>query len=57
MDGRYFDFRQIKCHFWDSKTDYRFVQETAEELQKRVDDFGQWLSNDPNTSTSKFDKD
>ncbi len=43
MDGRFFDGRQLKGYFWDGKTDYRLVRETAEELNQRIDDFGKWL--------------
>jgi hypothetical protein len=30
MDKRSFDYRELKCHFWDGKTDYRKVKESAE---------------------------
>ena len=43
MNGRFFDGRQLKAYFWDGKTDYRLVRETAEELNQRIDDFGKWL--------------
>lgn len=43
MNGRFFDGRQIKCYFWDGKTDFRVVRESAEELNQRIDEFGQWL--------------
>ena len=23
MNGRFFDGREIKCHYWDGKTDYK----------------------------------
>jgi len=32
MNGRFFDGREIKATFWDGKTDYRVIRETAEEL-------------------------
>ena len=32
MSGRFFDGRVIKAAFWDGKTDYRTVRETADEL-------------------------
>jgi HIV Tat-specific factor 1 len=43
MSGRFFDGRVIKAGFWDGKTDYRIVRETADELNQRIDDFGRWL--------------
>ena len=43
MSGRFFDGRVIKAAFWDGKTDYRIVRETADELNQRIDDFGRWL--------------
>ncbi|CDW88320.1 rna binding domain protein [Stylonychia lemnae] len=43
MNGRFFDGRQLKCYFWDGKTDYRVVKESVEEQNRRIDDFGQWL--------------
>jgi HIV Tat-specific factor 1 len=43
MEGRFFDGRRLKAYYWDGKTDYRIVRETADELNKRIDDFGQWL--------------
>ena len=43
MSGRFFDGRTIKAEFWDGKTDYRVVRESAEELNQRIDEFGRWL--------------
>ena len=43
MNGRFFDGRQIKCYYWDGKTDYRVVKESVEDQNKRIDDFGAWL--------------
>eukprot|EP00347_Sterkiella_histriomuscorum_P022714 403337435 len=43
MNGRFFDMRQIKCYFWDGKTDFRVIRETQEDFGKRVDEFGAWL--------------
>ena len=43
MSGRFFDGRPIKAEFWDGKTDYRVVRESAEELNQRIDEFGRWL--------------
>ena len=33
MDGRFFDTRRLKCHYWDGKTDYKQVKESTEVLQ------------------------
>lgn len=43
MNGRFFDGREIKCGFWDGKTDYRIARESNEEVAKRIDEFGDWL--------------
>jgi hypothetical protein len=46
MNGRFFDQRELKACFWDGKTDYRIPKESADELNKRIDDFGKWLEGD-----------
>ena len=33
---------QIKCFFWDGKTDYKKVSD-REDLEERIDKFGDWL--------------
>lgn len=43
MNGRFFDLRQLKCFYWDGKTDYKVVKETKETLNKRINEFGDWL--------------
>jgi HIV Tat-specific factor 1 len=43
MNGRFFDAREIRCEYWDGKTDYRLAKESNEEISKRVDEFGSWL--------------
>lgn len=43
MNGRFFDGREINCHYWDGKTDYRVIRENREQEQKRIDEFGNWL--------------
>jgi len=43
MNGRFFDGREIVSYFWDGKTDFRLVKESAEEQEKRINDFGDWL--------------
>ena len=43
MHERWFDERQLKCYFWDGKTDYKHSYVDEKELQERVEAFGQWL--------------
>jgi hypothetical protein len=43
MNGRFFDGRALKCYYWDGKTDYKIVKESREDLEKRVEEFGDWL--------------
>lgn len=43
MDGRFFDGRKLRCFYWDGKTDYRLADETKEEAEKRIAEFGDWL--------------
>ena len=43
MNGRFFDSRKLKCDYWDGKTDYKKPQESRENFQERVDQFGDWL--------------
>lgn len=44
FDGRYFDGRQLECTYWDGETDYT-IKEKAEDEDKRLDEFGDWLEN------------
>lgn len=45
MDGRFFNGRELKCFYWDGKTNYRVVKDTVSDQQKRLDafGFGKWL--------------
>ena len=43
MHERWFDQRQLKCFYWDGKTDYKVVKETDEALETRINQFGDWL--------------
>ena len=43
MNDRYFNYRQLKCYFWDGKTDYKKTRESLEITQSRVEQFGEWL--------------
>lgn len=42
MNGRFFDGRAIEAAFWDGETDYT-VKETRADMDRRLDEFGQWL--------------
>jgi len=56
MNGRFFDGRQIKCFFWDGKTDYKVVRESKEEIERRIDEFGKWLE-DPDAARNEIIED
>jgi len=43
MNNRFFDGRQIKCFYWDGKTDYMKIKESEEEENKRISEFGTFL--------------
>mmetsp|Transcript_16139 Transcript_16139/g.27302 ORF Transcript_16139/g.27302 Transcript_16139/m.27302 type:complete len:90 (+) Transcript_16139:1094-1363(+) len=43
FDKGLLDGRTLECFLWDGKEDFRKVSESREDLNKRVDDFGQWL--------------
>ena len=43
MNERWFDSRQLKCFYWDGKTDYKIVKESDEAQQQRINEFGDWL--------------
>ena len=45
MNGRLFDGNSIIAEFWDGKTNYKKVSESKTDLDKRVDEFGNWLDN------------
>ena len=42
LNDRYFGGRRIEVDFFDGVTNYK-VKETAEEEQKRIEEFGEWL--------------
>ena len=42
MNNRFFDARQLKCYFWDGKTDFR-ARESEDVEKMRIDNFGTWL--------------
>ena len=43
MNDRWFDERQLKCFYWDGKTDYKKVRESEEVTNQRINEFGDWL--------------
>ncbi|CAI2368039.1 unnamed protein product [Moneuplotes crassus] len=43
FNQRVFDGQEIEVIFWDGKTNYKKVSETTQEVDKRVDEFGDWL--------------
>ena len=43
MHGRFFDGRELKCFYWDGKTDYKVVKESDEVVNERINEFGDWL--------------
>lgn len=43
MHDRWFDERQLKCFYWDGKTDYKLVRESDDALNERINEFGDWL--------------
>lgn len=44
IDGRFYNGNQVQCFYWDGKTNYKIFKESAEETQKRIDEFGKWLN-------------
>lgn len=44
MNGRAFDGRTVIAEYWDGKTNYKRISETAEDLDSRVNEFGDWLN-------------
>lgn len=43
MHRRFFDARELECFYWDGKTDYKVVKESAAITQQRINEFGDWL--------------
>jgi hypothetical protein len=46
MNGRWYDERQLKCYYWDGKTDYKAVKESLETQEVRLTQFGYWLESE-----------
>lgn len=44
MEGRIFDGRTVKAEFWDGKSDYKRESENVQDLDQRVNEFGDWLN-------------
>lgn len=43
MDGRFLNGKELKCFYWDGKTNYRVVKDTNTDLQRQLDDHDTWL--------------
>lgn len=35
---------KIRCFFWDGKTDYKKVADDKNDLEERIEQFGDWLT-------------
>ena len=46
MNNRYFNQRQLKCFYYDGKTNYRLSKESFESQKRRELDFGKWLEDE-----------
>ena len=46
MNDRWYDERQLKCYYWDGKTDYKAIKESTETQAARLSQFGQWLESE-----------
>ncbi len=44
VNNRKYNGRKVKCYYYDGKTNYSKNHESLEDQQKRIDDFGKWLS-------------
>jgi len=44
VNHRLYNGRRVECFYWDGKTNYKVFQESEEDQQKRIDEFGKWLS-------------
>ncbi|XP_037818903.1 HIV Tat-specific factor 1 [Lucilia sericata] len=51
MHGRFFGKRQLTAEHWDGKTKYK-VEETEEEIQKRLNKWDQYLETEENKKTN-----
>lgn len=53
MNGRFFNQRQIDCFYYDGETDYAHIREDLEDEQKRIEDFGKWMTENKNDSITQ----
>jgi len=44
VNNRFYNGRRVECFYWDGKTNYKIFHESEEDQQKRIDEFGKWLS-------------
>ena len=56
MNGRWYDQRQLKCYYWDGKTDYKQVKESTQVLEARLNEFGDWLESGSAATTDLIKK-
>jgi HIV Tat-specific factor 1 len=45
LNHRYYNGKLIEASYWDGKTDYNKFHEDSESINKRVQEFGNWLEN------------
>ncbi len=43
LNGRFYNGRNIEAIYWDGKTDYSVAKEDEFSVQKRIEEFGEWL--------------
>jgi HIV Tat-specific factor 1 len=43
LNGRFYNNRNIEAFYWDGKTDYRKTQDDEVSVEKRIEEFGDWL--------------
>jgi HIV Tat-specific factor 1 len=43
LNGRIYNGRSIETFYWDGKTDYRKTREDEVSVEKRIEEFGDWL--------------
>ena len=44
LNDRYYNGRMVQCFYYDGVTNYRVNNESLEQEQERIDDFGKWLA-------------
>ena len=43
MNGWVFDGNELEAFYWDGVTDYTKVKEKKEQIEKNIEEFGEWL--------------